>query len=206
MRNANYWNTEGPQKVFTHPMCPEWLKEDLDRESSVLDLGCGYGRLTSDLRREGFRDIVGYDSSVPMIERATHENPGASYTSAINALADKSFDLVLCFALSTSCPSNDEHKELAVFINSHTRENARLYISDYETADNPHCRDRYEQRELNTYGCFKSTTAVFRHHEPGHFDDLLPGWLKLKERTLSSKTLHGHEITIHQYLYGKGMR
>lgn len=203
MRNTEYWNNEGAQKVFTHPISSEWLA-DLDRESSVLDLGCGYGRLTSDLRREGFRNIVGFDSSAPLIERAFRENPGASYANDINVLANKSFDLILCFSLFTSCPLIDEQLELMSLINSYTRESACLYISDYETGDNPHYRDRYEQRELNTYGCFKSATAIFRHHEPGHFDDLLSDWRKFEEQTLSSETLNGNEITIHQYLYEKG--
>lgn len=202
MRNTDYWNNEGAQKVFTHPISLEWLAY-LDRESSILDLGCGYGRLTPELKRLGFRNIIGFDSSPPLIERAFRENPGASYASELHALVDKSFNLVLCFALFTSCPLDLEQSELMCLINNHTNEDACLYISDYETDDNPHYGVRYEQRELNVYGCFRSETAIFRHHESGHFDNLLSSWIKLEERTLSSKTLNGNEITIHQYLYRK---
>jgi SAM-dependent methyltransferase len=203
MRNSEYWNGEGAQKVFSHPISSEWLA-DLDRESSVLDFGCGYGRLIPELRKQGFRNIVGFDSSIPLVERAFRENPGAYYTSDNHALVDKSFNLVLCFALFTSCPLDLEQSELTSLINNHTEDDARLYISDYETCDNPHYGDRYEQRVMNIYGCFRSDTALFRHHECGHFDNLLPDWRKLRERTLSGKTLHGNEITIHQYLYKKG--
>ncbi len=203
MHNNTYWNNEGARKVFTHQISSEWLT-DLDKESSVLDLGCGYGRLTPELRRQGFRNIVGFDSSSPLIERAIRENPGASYRSDRQALEDKYFDLVLCFALFTSCPLDHEQAELTSLINKHTQADACLYISDYETGDNPHYSDRYEQRELHTYGCFRSESAIFRHHESSHFDNLLPDWRKLEERTLSSKTLNGNEITLHQYLYRKG--
>ncbi len=45
MLNTEYWNSEGAQKVFSHPVNPDWLA-DLSREASLLDLRCGYGRLT----------------------------------------------------------------------------------------------------------------------------------------------------------------
>ena len=202
MKNTEYWKNEGVQKVFTHPICSEWI-ENLDRKSSVLDLGCGYGRLTPDLRREGFHSIFGYDFSAPMIKRAIRENPGATYTSSVTALTGKLFDLIMCFALFTSCPSSSEQIDLASQINRLSQKNGLLYISDYETHDNPNYLERYKQRKIDIYGCFSSGNAVFRHHEPGHFDNLMAGWVRLKERLLSSKTLNGNNIIVHQYLYEK---
>ncbi len=202
MHNTEYWNTEGVQKVFTHPICSEWI-ENLDRKSSVLDFGCGYGRLTPALRKEGFSTIFGYDFSAPMIKRAIRENPGATYTSSAEVLSGRPFDLILCFALFTSCPRYKEQIELVTLINGLSKEDGLLYISDYETHDNPNYQDRYQQRRLNTYGCFSSGNAVFRHHAPGHFDNLMTGWIRLKERLLTSKTLNGNSIIIHQYLYKK---
>jgi SAM-dependent methyltransferase len=204
MLNTEYWNNEGVQKVFTHPICSEWLA-CLSREASILDLGCGYGRLTPELGKEGFNTLFGYDFSAPLIERAIRENPGSLYTSNVDELMGKSFDLIFCFALFTSCPSAGEQSNLVSLINSLTKEKALLYISDYETDDNPDYNERYEQRELNIYGCFKSGTAIFRHHDAGHFDNLLLDWRRIEEKTLNSKTLNGNEIKIHQYLYTKGM-
>ncbi|MFW6101878.1 MAG: class I SAM-dependent methyltransferase [Bacteroidota bacterium] len=204
MLNTEYWNNEGVQKVFTHSICSEWLA-CLSRDASILDLGCGYGRLTPELEKEGFNTLFGYDFSAPLIERAIRENPGSQYTSNVDELKGKYFDLILCFALFTSCPSSGEQSNLVSLINSLTKEKAFLYISDYEIADNPGYNERYEQRELNTYGCFKSGTAIFRHHDADHFDNLLLDWRRIKEKTLNSKTLNGNEIKIHQYLYTKGM-
>lgn len=203
MHNTTYWNNEGVQKVFTHPICTEWI-EHLDRKSSVLDFGCGYGRLTLTLRREGFSIIFGYDFSAPMIERAIRENPGATYTSRAEDLPGKPFDLIICFAIFTSCPMHNEQIELVSIINGLSKENGLLYISDYETRDNPNYHNRYQQRRLDTYGCFSSGNAIFRHHEPGHFDNLMTGWIKLNERSIGSKTLNGNNIIVRQYLYEKG--
>lgn len=202
MRNDQYWETEGAKKVFTHPICSAWVAS-LDRQASILDLGCGYGRLTPKLMKDGFLAIVGYDSSAALIKRAIRENPGAHYTSKTSALLEKSFDLILCFALFTSCPSSEEQRELAALIDACSQQNTLLHISDYETSDNPNYQARYEQRRLNTFGCFASGNAIFRHHEDGHFDRLLTNWRKRKERTLYSKTLNGNKIIIHQYLYVK---
>lgn len=203
MHNREYWDNDGVIKVFTHPLCIEWISR-IQKNAAILDFGCGYGRLTPDLRRIGFSDIFGYDTSAPLISRAIRENPGATYTSSPIDFSGKFFDLVLCFALFTSCPSGSEQNGLISLINEVTHDSALLYISDYEIADNIGYHDRYEQCELDIYGCFTSGNAVFRHHEPTHFDKLLPNWGKLDDRKLSSNSLNGNEVIVHQYLYVKG--
>lgn len=200
--NSDYWKNEGSQKIFTHPIHAEWLK-DVDRSASILDLGCGYGRLTPGFIEQGFSFVHGYDPSAPLIKRAIQENPGAVYTSNIDQLFERNYDLVLCFALFTSCPPAAEQSKLISLINNLTQKGALLYISDYEIDDNPRYFERYDQRQLNIYGCFQSGNVVFRHHKPGHFDQLLPNWKKLQERSADSKSLNGNEIKIHQYLYSK---
>ncbi len=202
MLNTEYWNNEGVQKVFSHPVNAEWLT-GLGRETSILDFGCGYGRLTSELKKEGFNNLFGYDFSNPLIERAKRENPGPLYTSNVTELSGKTFDLILCFALFTSCPSANGQAKLVSLINSLAKESTLLYISDYQTDDNPNYNERYEQQELNIYGCFKSGSAIFRHHKFGHFDNLFFAWRKLKDEMLSGKTMNGNKIVIHQYLYKK---
>lgn len=159
--------------------------------------------MTPHLLQEGFSTIFGYDPSSPMIKRAIQENPGAHYTHDETFLSGKSFDLILCFALFTSCPSSEEQYKLVSLIDSLSHYTSFLHISDYETTDNPEYQERYEQRKLDTYGCFSSGNAVFRHHEPGYFDNLLTNWKRIEERTLNSTTLNGNNIIIHQYYYRK---
>ena len=202
MLNTEYWNNEGAKKVFTHPVCSQWIKR-VDTNAMILDLGCGYGRLTPDLKRLGFQNIFGYDTSDPLIERAVQDNPGATYTSNFSDLSSKSFDLVICFALFTSCPSCDEQNELISLINGSTHDASLLYISDYEIQDNMNYHNRYKQQKLDLYGCFASGNAIFRHHQSGHFDDLLANWRKIEERTLSGNSLNGNDVKVHQYLYVK---
>ncbi len=202
MHNAAYWHNEGTRKVFTHPFCGKWLAA-LNREASVLDCGCGYGRLTPELSALGFDKLYGYDCSVPLIERARKENPGALYTNNIDDLLTKHFDIIICFALFTSCPAPNDQERLVSLINSVSNEKTLLYISDCEIEDNPQYHDRYEQRKLGIYGCFTSGSGIFRHHDAGHFDNLFSLWRRCEEKTVSGTTLHGNTVVIHQYLYEK---
>ena len=205
MQNKDYWNSEGSNKVFTHPICVEWLS-GLNPMTTILDLGCGYGRIVNDLDQIGLNKIVGLDPSNQMIERACQENPGPKYISDQSDLGTDLFDLVICFALFNSCPSANEQSDLASLISNHTQWYSLLYISDYETEDNSHYRERYEQRKLNIFGCFESSTAIFRHHVPNHFCELFNNWSKIKERTVDSRTMNGNEIVVHQYLFQKKNR
>jgi len=201
-QNQDYWLNEGSKKTFSHPLLKDWLT-GIEADANIVDLGCGYGRLTPELQKLGFTCLYGYDFSLPQIQRARQENPAASYTTDIAALTARDYDLVICFALFTCCPSDAEQSQLASLIDTITGQGATLYISDYETDDNPHYGARYEQRELNCYGCFKSGTATFRHHDAGHFDRLFQGWDKTAERALKGRTMNGNAITLHQYLFTK---
>lgn len=203
MYNLEYWKSQGANKTFTHPLSLNWIS-DLSKNSSILDLGCGYGRVAKLLIDAGYNNILGYDPSQPLIERAVMESPGGQYTSNVDDLEGKYFDLICCIALFTSCPEPHEHGKLKTLIEEGARSGAYLYISDYETADNPHYKDRYEQCIMGIYGCFGSANVVFRHHEPGYFDSLFSDWKKINEQAHESRTLNGNEITIRQHLYKRG--
>ena len=110
-RNIKYWQNEGAQKTFTHEIEMEWI-ETINKASQILDLGCGYGRITIELYKKGFENIIGFDPSVPLIERAINENPGPVYTADKKIFEKIHFDLIICFAVFTSCPANKEQAEL----------------------------------------------------------------------------------------------
>ncbi len=44
----------------------------------ILDLGCGYGRVASPLRKLGYR-VVGYDLSPSLLKRARERDPGGTW-------------------------------------------------------------------------------------------------------------------------------
>ena len=73
------------------------LARGLGEVERALDLGCGDGRLTAELRA---REVVGVDPSRVALERARRRAPAAELlhveVDAPLPLSDASFDLVLC--------------------------------------------------------------------------------------------------------------
>ena len=184
------------------PMSDEQRREGLKALIRKLHDGADIGALQQE-SKNSLGSPGDISPSNQMIERACQENPGPKYISDQSDLGTDLFYLVICFALFNSCPSVDEQSDLASLISNHTHKYSLLYISDYETEDKPHYRERYEQRKLNTYGCFESSTAIYRHHLPNHFSELFSDWSKINERTVDSRTMNGNEIVIHQYLFLK---
>ena len=44
-----YWSSVAREKRFSHPIDVSLLARHVARDARILDLGCGYGRLTSAL-------------------------------------------------------------------------------------------------------------------------------------------------------------
>lgn len=204
MINSKYWENEGAEKTFTHDLLHDWIKE-IPLDANVLDLGCGYGRITKQLHNHGFINVVGYDPSKSMIQRAVVENQGPKYIYQIGDLLRQQYSLVICFALFTSCPEPELQSELKEIIQKQTSNSSWLYISDYLISENLHYSERYEQRKLGIYGCFgEKDTVIFRHHGDDHFSKLFSKWKQIKSRTVAGITLSGNMINITQLLYKKG--
>lgn len=180
MINSDFWQNEGAKKNFSHELNWHWVN-DLNTSINILDLGCGYGRITRKFYDQGYLNIIGYDHSQAMIKRANQENSGPKYTCAIREITSSSYNLILCFALFNSSPADEEQNALVELIHNVSTPNSLLYISDYIIDDNPLYAERYKERHLGIHGCFKSMqTVIFRHHSKDHFQKLLPGWKEKK--------------------------
>lgn len=202
--NSTYWEQEGTTKTFTHELSYEWLDE-IEPEADILDLGCGYGRVTRQLHDRGFTNVVGYDPSRAMIAKAIAENPGPQYTCWKEFASKKKYDLIICLALFTSCPEPSRQNDLKLFIERQSGDPAYLYISDYLLSQNPHYSNRYSQNRLGIHGCFSSDDAViFRHHEDDHFSRMFSGWTSSKQQHIIGTTLNGNSIIMTQFLFTKG--
>lgn len=72
-----------------------WLPTDL--RASILDAGCGGGRLLHFLDERGYTSVVGVDCSSEQVQLARQVNPGVRQTNAIDYLKTKEseFDLIL---------------------------------------------------------------------------------------------------------------
>ena len=74
-----YWNTEGPQKTFAHPLNLRRLTHWLSIDSVIIDFGCGYGRSLGELLDAGYDNLIGLDFSPAMIQAARERYPEITF-------------------------------------------------------------------------------------------------------------------------------
>jgi len=80
-------------KVYSPPMYFVWLKEaGVNPNSRILDVGCGSGDLLVRMRKDGFRDLTGFD---PYIEKdILYENGVIIYKKDISEINNK-YDFIM---------------------------------------------------------------------------------------------------------------
>lgn len=109
------WDAVAGTVQFTAPLNVSAFLERVSPDAEVLDLGCGYGRVTSQLAAAGFKNIRGYDASEKMIERAKTQHPQLRFAVADAAKfpePDRSIEAVVASALLTSIPKPAGQDEL----------------------------------------------------------------------------------------------
>ena len=75
MEQIRYWNETAGQKEFTTPFRLDVFSVYINRNASLLDVGCGYGRTLDFLRKNGFSKLTGLDISTVLIERGRRLYP-----------------------------------------------------------------------------------------------------------------------------------
>ncbi|WP_405955242.1 class I SAM-dependent methyltransferase [Streptomyces phaeochromogenes] len=114
---TTYWNAAAAAgtKQFAHPLHRPWL-EDVSRNATLLDYGCGYGRIMNDLAQQGFNNLAGVDTSPTMIAQARQRHPAMQFTTLDRPpklpMAAASVDVILLFAVLTCIPEDQAQRSL----------------------------------------------------------------------------------------------
>lgn len=112
---SQYWDKVAGIKTFTHPLDLELLESYILKDSSIVDYGCGYGRLVDILNNEGYTCVVGYDTSLALIKRGINSgvmNLKHLGDSGTMCEEDNSIDCILLFAVLTCIPNNRTQEKL----------------------------------------------------------------------------------------------
>ncbi len=170
-QQENYWNRLAAAAICTHPLRLETIENFITPKMSILDYGCGYGRICQQLWGKGYTDILGVDISPAMIEKGKRLFPSLR----LMVLDEKTFwdesqyfDLVILFSVLTCIPENEALSDLIRLIHKVLVDGGYLYISDTLIQTNRRNRQRYEQfcREYGTYGVIRLPDGgIFRHFE-----------------------------------------
>ncbi|WP_314172638.1 class I SAM-dependent methyltransferase [Streptomyces winkii] len=200
-----FWEGTGATKTFTHPLDRALLERYVPRDARILDYGCGYGRLTAELARLGYRDVHGVDPSRALIERGRNEHPElplVRFDALPLPFEDGSFDAALLFVILGVVTGDADQKALLSELARLVRPSGVLYLSDVPLQNDEHHVRRYEEASaadpLRPYGVFSTPDGgLFRHHRPEELRELLHahGFDIVEERSTATATLHRGETT-----------
>jgi SAM-dependent methyltransferase len=199
-----YWEANAEAYTFAHPLELAWLAE-LPKGVRILDYGCGYGRMTTELAGAGWR-AVGVDFSGAMIERGRREHPGLDLRQIAGlplAEPDGAFDAALLFAVLTCIPGDEDQRTLIAELRRLIRPGGLLYVSDYllQTGERYAARYAAGLARRGVYGTWdREDGGVFRHHTREALDALLSDFEPVAEREVESVTMSGAPATVIQRL------
>ena len=204
----NYWNRVAEEKTFSHPVDIPLLEKYLSHTSSIIDYGCGYGRIVKTLMEANFSNVTGYDTSMNLISRGNKNNLPIHIipSPADLPLENKTIDCILLFAVLTCIPSNKGQQELITLLRSKLKPGGLLYISDYYLQDNEVSRSRYTayNSDPTNFGVFHLPEgALFRHHTKEWVAGLLGDFHIIQEQPVAVKTMNGNNAEAFQLIASK---
>lgn len=208
MDQKEYWNSVSSTKNFSTPFQIEEFSKYVDKEKSILDIGCGYGRTLNELYNLGYKKLIGFDFSDGMIKRGKEQYPYLDLhvkNSDIIDMPDNSVDCVILFAVLTCIIKENEQKQLIEEIHRVLKPNGILYINDYLLNTDERNISRYEEfkNKYKQYGIFELPEGgVFRHHSKEWIIKLLKDFETIKLQELVFTTMNGHKSNAFYY-FGK---
>ena len=129
------------------------ILEDLPEVRSVLDLGCGNGKIALQLAERGFQgSYLGADFSLGLIDRALEDIPSGFQAEFIELdltknkwdgiLPDQKFDAVFCFATLHHIPSSPLRLSVCQNIRKYIHENGTFSLSVWQFLRSERLRSR----------------------------------------------------------------
>ena len=209
MDQKKYWDSVSETKTFTLPFNGEYFSKYVNKDSAIVDVGCGYGRVLSILSDEGYENLKGYDFSPLMIERGKRSFPQICFETMEEGMipqADESADAVILFAVLTCIVSDEKQEELIAEIYRILKPSGILYVNDYLLAEDERNLKRYQQYadELGVYGAFALPEgALCRHHTEEHINELFRNFETKEYDHIVYTTMNGHQSPGFTYIGSK---
>ncbi len=210
-----FWDRAAQGKVFAHPLDGERFRRMVPAAAAVLDYGCGQGRLCGELAQQGYRHLIGVDSSGAMIAAAQRAHPGIDFRVVDGALlpfADGQFDAILLFAVLTCIASDRAQRQLLAGLRRVLRPGGLLLVSDYPLQTDARNVARYEAfaRETESgatvaidappYGSFRLPDGgLVRHHTGQWFAALFADFTVIDRVSFDAVTMNGNPARIEQW-------
>lgn len=205
---TEYWDGAAASKTFTHPIPLRVFRELLPSAAKILDYGCGYGRTCSELTNAGYQNVIGIDISEEMIKRGRLSRCDLDlrvFNGKSTGFENGSFDACLLLAVLTCIPSDAGQEHTFNEVRRLLRPGGIVFVSDYPLQTDARNKQRYQdfEKELGTYGMFRTEGAIVRHHDMKRIRQLLVGFDILWQENLRVCTMNGNESDVFQLLAQK---
>lgn len=206
LQQDEYWNEVAYNKEFTTPFKLDLFKKYVEKNSKILDYGCGYARTLRFLHDNGYLHLSGVDFSERMIERAKKENPALNCRVIKNnklTFEDNTFEAVLLLAVLTCVINNEEQEMIMNEIKRVLKPGGIIYINDFLLNNDHRNLKRYEKykEKYSCYGVFElEEGAVLRHFDENRIDELTNGFEPLEYEKVVYKTMNGNKANGFIYL------
>lgn len=180
MESVDYWNTIGCKKSFEDPFDIDQFIKHVDPDHSVVEYGCGYGRLLNILKERGFKNLKGYDYSKSMIQRGYEENPSLDLSLLDEPrkipAENSSVDAILCSTILCTMVDLSHQKSLINEFQRVLKPSGILYMMDFLITQTPRYLKQYSslnpKQEL--FGVYTNSEGLkVRHHSLKYILDLL---------------------------------
>ncbi len=199
MNQNKYWNSVAEEKKFTTILDVELFSKFVAKDSKILDVGCGYGRVLNELAEAGFTDLTGVDSAENMIKRGMREYPGLNLVANPDGklpFEESTFDAVILFGVLTCVPDNESQKVLLNDIKRVLKPGGIIYINDFllNSGFKRWLFYKKAQKETGVYGAFKTYDgATVRHHAEDYILNLLSDFKTLDFQKIVIPTMNGNK-------------
>jgi SAM-dependent methyltransferase len=202
----SYWDKVAGDKRFTHPLQMDRFREVVPPGGTVLDYGCGYGRICAFLMEHGYRQVIGVDISPEMISRGRRLDSRLDLRHIRNntlPFENDTFDACTLLAVLNCIPTDSGQQALVEALYRVLRPNGILYLSDYPLQPDARNTDRYKRYEnaFGQFGVFRLPDgAVLRHHNPDWIYSLLERFDIIWEDNMTVLTMNGSKAVIFQIM------
>lgn len=199
----SYWDLQ-TSKEFSAPLDLKLLEKYLTRQSFIVDIGCGYGRLCGELACNGYANVKGFDISPAMVEKGRQNGLDLEVMEHGKIpLQDAAVDGVLLFSVLTCIPTDAGQREIMAEVYRVLKPGGHIFISDFPIQSHIRCVERYEKfsTKYSTYGVFELPDgAVLRHMSMAALHKLVADFKYCDEWTEDVKSMRGNPIKAWRFI------
>lgn len=200
-----FWNLAAKTKEFKDPFYLSAFQDFVDKNSLVIEYGCGYGRLLNRLHQNKFHNLQGFDFSEGMIERGERQFPHLRLSRIAHAelpLADASVDAALLSTVLCCVPDNQAQEQIIQELARVLKPKGIFYVTDFLVSDSSRMMEKYQKAfpVYKEWGVYQTSEgALVRHYTPERLSQLFtafdPHWYQEEDFVTMNnnpvKTFHG---------------